>query len=226
MTRKKSSRTGSGKKGNAALVIAAVMGLAVVLVGFIIYLSTSGSGGGLLASTLDVETGFTEEGYPYRGSPDAPVTIVEYSNYLCPHCRDFALETLPKIHDKYIKTGKVRYVVHYFTFDNAIQPTEAAMCAADQGRFWEYDHLLFLDQRYYTRDDLLGYAEQVGLNVETFTECLDGGVHFEELQKSTMEGFAVGVNGTPTFFVNGEQVIGAYPFEYFEAMIDMMLKEQ
>jgi protein-disulfide isomerase len=159
----------------------------------------------------DVETGLTEEGYPYRGVADAPVTIVEFSDYNCSHCKSFALDTVPLLDDEFVASGQVKYIVQPFAqWEESLPLVEAAACARDQDDFWEFHHLTFANQRLYSglssppRSLLRALAKASGLDVGEFEDCLDEGRHKEDVLASTEDGkLEFEVSGTPTFFVNG-----------------------
>jgi len=179
---------------------------------------------------------------PSWGPEDAPVTIVEFSEFLCPYCQRFAVETLPQIEQAY--EGKVRYVYRDFIVhgETSLKISEAAECADDQGKFWEYHDKLWeqyntLVAHYQTVSEqpetgmndlvstLKGYASDLGLDTATFDDCLDTGKHTAEVQKDSQDGGAYGVGGTPSFFINGQLVVGAQPFANFKAVIDAALAE-
>jgi protein-disulfide isomerase len=102
---------------------------------------------------------------------------------------------------------------------------EAARCAGDQGQFWPYHDLLFLAQPAFSRDDLAGYAERLKLDRGAFVACLDGGTHRDAVSADLAEGRALGVTGTPTFFVNGRKLVGAQPLEVFREAIEQALAD-
>jgi protein-disulfide isomerase len=172
---------------------------------------------------------------PSWGPEDAPVTIVEFSEFLCPYCLRFAVQTLPQIKQAY--EGKVRYVYRDFIVhgEPAMKISEATECADDQEKFWEYhDHLWenyqTLGQQAQTGVDALastlkGYASDLGLDTATFDDCLDTGKHTAEVQKDSGDARAYGVRGTPGFFINGQSVPGAQPFNVFQQVIDAALEE-
>jgi protein-disulfide isomerase len=159
----------------------------------------------------DIETGLTEEGYPYRGAADAPVTVVEFSDYNCPHCRRFNVEAAPLIDDELVASGQVKYVIHPFTLWDESQPVaEAAACARDQDRFWEFHHRVYDDQGRFSRSRppsrelLREWAEATGLDFDEFEACIDEGRHREEVIAGTRDAKTrLGVNSTPTVLVNG-----------------------
>lgn len=198
------------------LAVAAVAAAAVVIV---IVLIVAGGGGSDESGELveaeplrdDVETGVTAEGYPYRGLADAPVTLVEFSDYNCPHCRTYALETAPLVDDEFVASGQIKYVIRPYYLWNWSRPiAEAAMCAREQEGFWDYHHWLFANserfppQRSPSRGMLLELAEASGLDRDAFDACLDEGRYRDEVVASTEDArLKQGVDSTPTIFVNG-----------------------
>ncbi len=169
---------------------------------------------------------------PVLGSPDAPVTIIEYSEYLCPYCRTFALETLPRIEEEYIDTGLVKLVFRDFPVHGqpAVAMAMVAECAADQGKFWEMQMFLWeRTEQWSESEDLLttlqGYADELGMDTEEFTSCLTEGTTVDRIMEDYNIGMQDGVSGTPAFFVNGTPIRGALPFEEFQKVIEEKLAE-
>ncbi len=161
---------------------------------------------------------------PVLGSENAPVTIIEFSEFRCPFAGRFARDTFPKIREDYIETGKVKFVYRDFLVHSTSQKAqEASECAHEQGKFWEYHDLLYQNQRALEVDDLKSYAEQLGLDMTKFEECLDSGKYADEVEKDTKDGRAYGVRGTPTFFINGKKFVGAQPYEKFREEIESAL---
>ena len=160
------------------------------------------------------------------GEEEAPVTMVEFTDYQCPFCGRYSNETLPKIEEEYIKTGKVKYVLRNIplTFHQYAQKAaEAAMCAAAQGKYWEYHEVLFENQQALEVESLKKYAGQVGLDQAKFDQCLDEGEMEQVVKDDAALAQRVGVTGTPTFFINGKKLVGAQPYEVFKKMIDEAL---
>jgi len=155
------------------------------------------------------------------GPGQAPVTIVEFSDYHCPFCRR-AEETLAKILSRY--GDKVKLVFKDFPIDQlhpqARKVHEAARCAADQSKFWEYHRLLFAGTPQATPDQLKASAERAGLDLSAFDECFSQGKHQAAVQQEIDEGWSLGVDATPTFFINGRPVSGAQPLDHFIELID------
>jgi protein-disulfide isomerase len=123
--------------------------------------------------------------------------------------------------------GKVRLVFKDLPLafhEHALPAAEAARCAGDHGRFWEYHDLLFAAQPAFTRADLEKYAARLDVPADSFAACLDGGRHRAAVKADAAEAHAVGVRGTPTFFVNGRRLVGAQPFEAFRSVIEQVLR--
>ena len=165
---------------------------------------------------------------PVDGSADAPVTIVEFSDFQCPYCGTFYSTTLPLIRKDYVETGKVKMVYRDFPLSsihaNAQKAAEASECADEQGKFWEYHDTLFEKQ---TLDiaSLKQHAVDLGLDADQFNECLDSGKMATEVQKDLADGTLYGVKGTPAFFINGILISGAQPYSTFKQIIDKELSK-
>lgn len=166
---------------------------------------------------------------PFLGNEEAPVTVIEFSDFECPFCKRFHNSTLDQLISDYVDTGKIKFVYRDFPLTsihpNAQKAAEAAECADDQGKFWKMHDLLFDRSPALSEDKLTNYAEELGLNVEQFQDCLASGKYADEVGKDFADGLAAGVNGTPTFFINGERLIGAQPFSAFQAIIDKQLEK-
>lgn len=163
------------------------------------------------------------EGHPMKGSPDAPVTIVEFSEFQCPYCGRYTQETFPLIDETYIQTGKVKYVFRHFPLnfhEYAQKAAEASACAEEQGMFWEYHDVLFANQDALDVDSLKQYAADLGLDMAKFNACLDSGAMADRVQQDVSDGAVLGVSGTPAFFINGIALFGAQPFSSFQDLIE------
>lgn len=161
------------------------------------------------------------DGAPIRGTADAPVTVVEFSDFHCPFCKRVQ-PTLTKVLEKY--PGKVRLLFRHLPLD-ALHPqarnaAEASWCAQDQGKFWEYHDLLFANAPKAGEDDLKHYAEQIDLDVKKFESCLSQNTHRDSIQRDIDEVTKLGMSGTPAFFINGRPLSGAQPLEKFVQVID------
>ncbi|HVQ74467.1 MAG TPA: thioredoxin domain-containing protein [Candidatus Binatia bacterium] len=167
----------------------------------------------------------TLDGAMARGPSGAPVTIVEFSDYECPYCKR-TQGVIGQLMDEY--PGKIRLVFKDFPlhFHPGARPAaEAARCAGASGRFWEYHDLLFVAQPAFSRTDLLMYARRLDIDQATFAACLDAGRFRPLVQRDLEEGRALGVRGTPTFFVNGQRLVGAQPIESFREAVDQALRD-
>lgn len=176
-------------------------------------------------------------GAPSLGRADAPVTIIEFSDFECPFCQRFKQSTLPEIKRNYIDTGKVRYVFLDFPLEQmhakARKAAEAAHCAGEQGKFWEMHGILFenttnLDQSQYPE-----YAKRLNLNVTAFETCLRTGTQSAKVNRGLASGRSVGIGATPSFIVTktdggdtvggGLIIRGAQPFERYRQALDEAL---
>ncbi|MEW6722680.1 MAG: thioredoxin domain-containing protein [Candidatus Micrarchaeota archaeon] len=176
------------------------------------------------------------------GSNDAPVVMVEFSDYQCQFCRRFWITNFDTLKEDYIDTGKVRFVYRDFPleFHNAAKDSaEAVACAEEQGMGWEMHDKIFSVQAekstglvFYARSDLKQWAGEIGLVQEEFDECFDSGRHAGEVEESVADGVGAGVNATPSFFigtVKGSNVVplsGALPYGTFRATIEELLESQ
>ncbi len=162
----------------------------------------------------------------FLGDVNAPVTIIEFSDYECPFCARFYSDALQQIKEKYVETGKVKFVYRDFPLNfhaNAQKAAEAAECAGDQGKYFEMHDMLFESGVTGGVGSFKQYASNMGLNTNEFNECLDSGKYYDEVQKDMRDGSAAGVRGTPATFVNGILVSGAQPFSVFEQIIEAEL---
>ncbi|MFH0927228.1 MAG: DsbA family protein [Candidatus Micrarchaeota archaeon] len=162
-------------------------------------------------------------GRPARGDANAPVTIVEFSDFQCPFCQR-AYPTISQVEQDY--AGKIKLVYMQFPL-NSLHPyaqkaAEASECAQDQGKFWEYYDTLFTAQ---TLDvpSLKQHAADLGLDTVKFNACLDGGTKAADVAAQENLGSSLGVSGTPSFFINGKMLVGAQPYGSFKSAIDAAL---
>jgi protein-disulfide isomerase len=218
-----------GRQQNASTgMILLVIGGAVIVVAVIIALA-SGVFKPKTALATD-PTGLSLCGNipcPIKGDPNAPVIMIEVSDYDCSHCRDYSRDIEPKLEEQYIKTGKVRYIVHSFGFGPDTQAIAAAsLCAGDQGKFFEYHALLFKNQGAFDSNSLASYAQQVGIDAQAFATCVNSGKHRADVDASSKAVVAAGVNSTPSFFINGKLVVGALPINEFQSLIEAALKSK
>ncbi len=165
------------------------------------------------------------------GSPDALVVIEDYSDFLCSHCRDFDQHTLPLIIENYVASGQVRIEFRQFPIlgSGSTTAANASLCAAEQDHFWPYADLLFANQSTvgaggFSSARLLAFAEALNLDRDQFSSCLDEGRFNARVGAEYAAGTDSGVNSTPTFFINGEKLVGAAPFADFQQAIDSALQ--
>ncbi len=172
---------------------------------------------------------------PVLGEPDAPLTLVEFTDYQCPFCNRFFKTTLPRLKEKYIDTGQLRLVVKDLPLSfhkNAREAAQAAHCAGDQGRFWAMHDILYENAARLDAGLLPGYAEQLSLDVAAFEQCLASDRHLDDIDADSAEARRAGVTGTPTFVlgrttddvIEGVRIRGAKPYEAFEAEIKKLLE--
>ena len=170
-----------------------------------------------------------------RGNPNAPVTLLEYSDFTCGYCEKFFHETFPRLLSQYIDTGKVRFVYRDFPRapgGPALHSALAARCANDQQAYWPMHDRLFNSGGEFETSRLRDYARELNLNVTEFSECLDTQRHTQDIFKDRIEGGNLGIRGTPgfvLFLTNMSQeseillIPGAFPFDVFQEEIDKLL---
>ena len=163
---------------------------------------------------------------PSIGPVDAPITIVEFSDFQCPYCQKSVavLKDLRRLYGE-----KIRMVYRDYPGPNhphASQAAEAAQCAGEQGRYWEYHDILFDRQSPGKGWDFPALAMELGLQPDSFAACLNAGRYREEVAKDLQDGFTLGITSTPTFFINGRPLVGVKPFAEFQTVIDRLLKQQ
>jgi protein-disulfide isomerase len=167
----------------------------------------------------------TADGNPWIGTPGAAVTIIEFSDFECPYCK-LSQPVLKEILERY--PGKVKLVYRDFPGPNhahAQQAAEAAQCAAEQGRFWQYHDALFDRQVAGSGWDFSALAQATGIDLSAFEECRRSGRVRSEVSRDVRDGSAVGVMSTPTFFINGRPLVGARAFADFQALIEKILAQ-
>jgi len=176
---------------------------------------------------------------PVKGNLNAPITIVEFSDFQCPFCAKFHSTTLPQLEANYIDSGKVKFVYRDFPIQsihpNAVPAALASECADEQGMFWEYHDLVFENQKKW--QGLSGsrmvntfeqYALELGLNPSDFNTCFESGKYADEVKKDFQEGISYGITGTPGFFIGNDElgyvkIIGAQPYPVFEELIESQI---
>jgi protein-disulfide isomerase len=168
------------------------------------------------------------------GRADAPLVMVEFTDYECPFCRQFHLTSFEQIRKNYIDKGKVRYVSRDFPLDfhkNALRAAVAGRCGAEQEKFWELRHSLIVNAAKLQQDHILDYAKNVGLDLGKFRSCMESGRQLAAVEQDMEQGRTAGVSGTPTFVIGrllngrleGIRLVGAQPYMLFAARLDAML---
>lgn len=177
---------------------------------------------------------------PMKGNPNAPITIIEFSDYECPFCKKFYTDTLPLIEENYINTGKVNFVYRDFPIQsihpNAVSTAMAAECADDQEMFWPYHDMIFENKSTWEKQrgqslvsELVQYADVLGLDTKEFTICLESNKHLDEVRNDLQDGQSYGITGTPGFFIGNDnsgyiKVSGAKPYQAFAEILGEMLR--
>jgi protein-disulfide isomerase len=176
------------------------------------------------------------KGNTILGAADAPVTVVEFTDYQCPFCKRFIQSTFPLLKHDFIDTGKVRWIVRDLPLGfhpNANKAAQAAHCAGDQDKFWEMRDLLFRNNANLAIEQLPGYAREIGLDGDAFDACLSSERHQAQIDQDSQEANRIRITGTPSFVigkaagdtVTGQLIIGAQATAIFTAAIQGVLNQ-
>jgi len=180
---------------------------------------------------------FTANSAIFLGSDDAPITLVEFGDYQCLFCNKFFHETEPSILKNYVETGKVKIIFKDFTIigPDSIGAANAAHCAEDQGKFWEYHNELYdnwtgENNGWASSENLVRFAQNIGLNEEEFIQCMSDGKYEQLVTASNNDAKNLGITGTPAFFVIGQdnqvtRIQGAQPYDVFHRIFQEELKK-
>lgn len=163
---------------------------------------------------------------PFFGAEDAPITIVEFSDFYCSFCGRFADQTLPRLREEY--GDRIRFVYRDMPIIGgqvSVQAAIAANCAENQGKFWEFHDALFANNGARDRAAFVSFASEMGMDTAAFETCLDDRAMADEVTLDLLDGQALGITGTPAFYINGRFVSGAQPFETFSLLIDAELNK-
>ncbi len=220
----------------------AILISAVMISGAVLY-----SRGGVSPQTAQISPGAVKlqkvdidvKDAPSLGDPNAPVTIVEFADFQCPFCQRYAQNVEPSIVSTYVNSGKARFVWKDYAFlgQESLWAAEAARCANDQGKFWQYHDYLYNHQGQensgaFSKANLKKFAQTLGLNTSQFNSCVDSDKYAAFIQQETQQSSTYGVSGTPATFINGMLVadgqgdsVGAAPFSVFKAIIDKELSK-
>lgn len=165
---------------------------------------------------------------PTKGRPDAPVTMVEFSDFQCSFCKIFWRDRLPRIDEKYIQPGNVRFVYRHLALlgPPSVQAAIAAECAHEQNKFWPYHDRLFSASGVLalSKGSLGRYADELKLDRARFDGCLESGRSRQRVEQESLVGSMIGMTGTPAFLINGGRLIGAQPYEVFAEILERMLR--
>jgi protein-disulfide isomerase len=164
---------------------------------------------------------------PFLGSKDAPITIVEFTDYQCPFCRQFHLSTFNELKTNYIDQGKVRFYSKDLPLEfhaNALVAAQAARCANDQGQFWKLREIMSTNASTLEMPNIVAWAKNLNLNTDSFQSCVQSGKYKDAVQADAQEARRIGAEGTPAFVigkslpdgVDGELLVGAFPYGVFE----------
>ncbi|MEX2193482.1 MAG: thioredoxin domain-containing protein [Nitrosarchaeum sp.] len=180
---------------------------------------------------------FMENGSPILGDPDAPITLVEFGDYQCYFCNQFFHTTEDDLFKNYVETGKVKVIFKDFTIIGAdsVTAAHAAHCADDQGKFWKYhdtlyDHWTGENNGWASSENLLQFAEDVGLDIDEFSKCMIDSKHTSIITNSNQDAKDLGLTGTPAFFIIGPdnkitKIGGAQPYDVFERIFNSELEK-
>ncbi len=171
------------------------------------------------------------------GDPNAPVVIEEFSDFGCGHCGNFSTSTGELIANTYVANGQVYFISRSVgsMLSQSTSPllTEAAYCAGDQGKYWEYHDLIYANQiALYSSQNapvdryMQSFAEELSLDLDEFNACVDSDKYQEQIQQDQLDAVQAGINSTPSFVINGQLLVGNRPAEEFQAVIDSKLADQ
>lgn len=182
-------------------------------------------------ASTDLIAEVVQTGGHSQGSPDAPVVIVEYSDFQCPYCGRYFKEVESRLKETYVKNGQVRLIYKHYAFlgQESVWAALASECAGEQNKFWEYHDVIFSrqsgeNQGTFSPDNLKSWAAELKLDPAAFNQCFDSGKYLDVVQANTQEGKQLGIQGTPGFFVDDVPISGAQPFEVFQQVIEEKLK--
>lgn len=222
------------KKQQRLITLMMIAGVALILAAIMMVPSIRGafsSAGDFVKPELNPRPMTDRNTY---GDPNAPVTMVIFSDFGCSHCGNFAEDSGERITQEYVNDGQV-YMVYRSSGDLLPNPStavaaEAAYCAADQGKFWEYHDLLFANQIKLfatmgrdNTDYLEAFADHLEMDVNQFEDCLAEGKYKDQIVQDREDALAAGINSTPSFLINGRLVVGNMPYSEFQVIIESEL---
>lgn len=230
---------------SSSQILVALVIVAAFLVGYLFnkvqYLESNQAGGTPQAVVQNPQGGITPAPgakvnvstghFPVLGNKDAKVTVIEFADFRCPFCEQFFTNTEQQLIKDYVDTGKVKFAFRQFPFlgPASTVAADAAECANDQGKFWDFHDYLYKNQpaetdtSMYNTDTLTQAAVNLGMDDTTFRNCLNNKADDAKASKDMTDGQAAGVSGTPTFFVDGISLVGAQPYSAFQTLINQEL---
>ena len=208
-------------------LIAGVVGAILLLL--LLFMTLFGNSGTAEAETLEAYCAENADNCISLGDPSAPITIVEVSDYGCPHCRNFNTQTAPEISKEYIESGEVQWVIMpYALSTGTLPPANAAFCASEDAEFVTFHENLFSlqeSQTGFSSDNIINIGASAGITDDDFVQCVNNRRYTQQVNDNITAARKVGVDSTPTFFINGEIFKGAQPFSAFQQQIDSLLAE-
>lgn len=224
-----SRRRARARGVNRRWVVGAVITVVIVVGVLIVVGTTMATSSSAKAPSAITPSAMDECGGPACGQANAPVTIEVYADFQCPYCAR-ADAVLQQLVPKYVDTGKVQIIYRNYTFigPESEAAAQAALCASDQSKFWEYGDYLFTHQAgentgAFSNNNLVRIAAQLGLDSTTFKACLDGGKYTARVQQETAQAQQRGVQATPTLFINGQKYEGVLSLDQLTSLIDARL---
>jgi len=174
-----------------------------------------------------------------KGKADSRLVLVEFSDFQCPFCSRHAKQTLPQLEREYVDTGKLRYVMRNLPLTqihpDAVRAASAAECAGDQGKYWQMHEKLFANQQALATADLDRYAQETGVDLAKFKQCVESDAHGDKIRRDLAEAQAASISATPTFFLGFAEgtskvkvvrrIQGAHPYQVFKGAIEGLLAE-
>ncbi len=229
----------TGKKQNGNILIFwAIVIAAVIIGGALLWTRGSKTASSLFSAKQSVSQkdplqNFNFKDYPNEGNPAAPLTMLVFSDFQCHFCKLFAQTIKPALVEKYVKPGRLKIVHLDFPFlgQESGWAAQAAQCANDQRKYWDYTDKLHEiqtghDPTVFSKKNLIDIAQGLSLDIDQFNQCLDLGKYLQKIQNSFELGEKLGVDGTPTVFINKQRIDGVQPLEVFEKTIEEELKKQ
>jgi protein-disulfide isomerase len=218
-------------KRRRQLTVIGAIGVAVIIALALIVIPRLGNDGPGDITSADASASDLPSNGTVLGNPSAPVKVVEWGNYQCPFCGAFARENQSQLINDYVKSGKATFEFRNFAFNGqeSYDSAAAALCARDQGKFWEYHDTLYANQHgenqgAFSRDRLKEMARTVGLDTDKFNQCLDSDTYANEVKTEANDALKAGATGTPTFAING-QLIAYNGYGSLKSAIDNALAQ-